>query len=229
VNTYTDSCPLVHLLSTSLLHPCTVYNSQMCSHALTVPYLNCCISLLIDQSSVFIVSSSPCQSVVSHCYLLISSVIVTSSVSHWFVSCHWLSVFVVLSSVHHGLRWSSSVSHQSLLVFVHILIECYPYCRLLPVIFHGLCCLLLSSTIIVCGCLCLSMVVCGYPWLSVVVHRPSSVNHHLWSSIVCGHLSSMVIHRPLVCCLWSSVVCRPWSSVVIRRPSTIICGHPSVL
>ena len=207
--------------------------------------------LVVNQSSVFVVFLSPRWLVVGHRHLLVSSVIVMSSVvpsvslrsssslgvvassHHWslviialsfscqFIGCRQLSVFVVSSSVHRGLRLASSVSRQSSSVFVHILIECHPYRHLLSVIFHGLCHL---------SCCCLESVIDRRLWSPVGVC-------HLWSSVVCGHPLSVVVRClwlsiiygcPLfvvVRCLWLSIICSCPSSVVVHHPSESVVYH----
>ena len=138
-----------------------------------------------------------------------------------------LSVIIGLHCLIVDLLWSSSgiISQSSVLV--------------------GLCCLSMSSTIIVC-CVVVwspsesvvdrrlwSPIRVRHLWSSVICSRTSFVViHRLWSSIVCSRPSSVVVCGCLssvICCLWlSRVDCLPLT-MVIHHPSTIVCGHLSIV
>ena len=187
--------------SLSVSHCQSVVVSQLLS-------VSCCQSVVVSQlsSRQSSVSHPPLSVVVHHPSVVCR---MTDDVQTSASSSIVVHIVVSWSLVGH---WSSSISRQSLSVFVHIVIGRRLHCRPSSVVVHDVVRRLPRSS-------SSSSVVHGHHRLlsSVVCCLSSVVICRLWSSVVCGRLSSVV-----VCRLWSSVVCRRLSSVVVCRLSSVV-------
>jgi hypothetical protein len=118
---------------------------------------------------------------------------------------------------------------------ISLSVACYlPWSSLSVAVIHDHCLLYhLPLSVVVCGCLKSSevchpsTVICGH-LLSIVCSYPLTVNHHLWLPIGVYRLWLSIAHQSAVCGHLSFIVCGcPSESIVCGHPlESIVYGHP---